>query len=151
MIRNLVIFMAIVVASAGSAIAQTPTKPEPGSGREVGPIRSSAAYAEVLLRKTELQADLESLLNDYTEENPKIIDIRFEIGALTNEVDRLFAVRPSETGKLTLSLGKMIVRKAGLETDHLRLLRAYKADHPEVKRMKRKIEIYESAIREILG
>lgn len=122
-----------------------------GTPSEAGPIRSSPAYAEVLLRKTELQADLESLLADYTEENPKIIDIRSELASLTKGIDRIFSVRPSETGKLTLALGKMIVRKAGLETDVKRLLRTYKPDHPEVLRLKRKVDIYDGAIKEILG
>ena len=40
---------------------------------EPGPIRSSAAYSEVLLRRTQLQADLEAFLADYTEANPKIL------------------------------------------------------------------------------
>ena len=63
----------------------------------VGPIRASAAYAEVLLRKTEVQAELEAMLPDYTEENPRVIDARFEIGVLTRDIDRIYAVRPSET------------------------------------------------------
>ena len=50
---------------------------------DVGPIRSSAAYAEVLLRRTQLQADLEAFSADYTEANPKIIDLRNELAALT--------------------------------------------------------------------
>lgn len=118
---------------------------------EAGPIRSSPAYSEILLRKTEIQADLEAFTADYTEANPKIADLRFELGALNKELEKVFAVRPTETSKLTLALGKLIVRKAGLETDLNRLSRSYNKDHPEVKRMKRKVEIFDAAIREILG
>lgn len=117
----------------------------------VGPIRSSAAYAEVLLRKTELQAELEAILPDYTEENPKVIDGRFEIGVLTRDIDRIYAVRPSETGKLTLALGKLIVKRAALETELQRLLRSYNKDHPDVKRTKRRIEVFDHSIKQILG
>ena len=151
MIEKFFFVIAIMIVGGTLSVAQTPVKSEPNVGKEVGPIRSSPAYAEVLLRKTELQADLESLLSAYTEENPKIIDIRFEIAALIKDIDRLFAVRPSETGKLTLALGKMIVRKAELETDLTRLLRKYKPDNPEALRLKRKVEIYAAAIKEILG
>lgn len=119
--------------------------------KEVGPIRSSAAYAEVLLRRTELQADLESFLNDYTEDNPKVIETRFELGALIKDIDRLFKIRPSETSKLTLALGKMIVRRAALETDLMKLKLRYNEKHPEVLRAKRKVEIYAAALKEILG
>ncbi len=116
----------------------------------VGPIRSSAAYAEVLLRKTELQAELEAILLNYTEENPKVIDGRFEIGILTRDIDRIYAVRPGETGKLTLALGKLIVRRAALETELQRFLRTYNKDHPDVKRAKRRIEIFDNSIKQIL-
>lgn len=121
-----------------------------GSQGDPGPIRSSPAYAEILLRKTEIQADLEALLADYTEANPKIIDLRFELSALDKSLERVFAVRPTETSKLTLALGKMIVRKAELETDLNRLQRTYNKDHQEVKRMQRRVDIYDSAIKEIL-
>lgn len=118
--------------------------------QEAGPIRSSAAYAEVLLRKTELQADIEALAADYTEANPKMIDARFELAALNKSLDKIYGVRPSETGKLTLALGKMLVKKAALETELARLSRSYTPDHVEVKRAKRRVEIFESAVSEIL-
>ncbi len=117
----------------------------------VGPVRASAAYAEVLLRKTELEADIESYLADYTEENPKVVDARHEIGILIRDIDKIYAVRPSEVGKLTQALGKLIVRRAALETDLLRLQRNYNTDHPEVKRAKKRIQIFDKSIKEILG
>ncbi len=120
------------------------------SQSEVGPIRSSPAYAEVLLRKTELQADLEAFLADYTEQNPKIIDLRAELAAIASALEKIYGVKPSETGKLTLALGKMIVKRAALETDVARLTRSYNKDHPEVRRAKRRVEIFDAAINEIL-
>src|SRR5688572_30756588 len=102
-------------------------------GAETGPVRSSPAYAEVLLRRTELQADLEALLESYTETNPKVVDLRFELAGLDNAMTRLFGVRPSETTKLTLALGKLLVKRAALETELARLSRSYNKDHPDVK------------------
>lgn len=117
---------------------------------EAGSIRSSAAYAEILLRKTEIQADLEAFTPAYTEANPKMIDLRLELASLDKSLEKVFGVKPSETGKLTQALGKLIVRKAEIDTDLARLSRSYNKDHPEVKRTKRKAEIYEAAISEIL-
>lgn len=114
-------------------------------------IKASPAYAEVLLRKTELKSELESLTDDYTEQNPKIIDIRFELTGLDKAIDRLYSVKASEMSKLTLALGKLLVRKADLETDLLRLQRSYSKDHPDVKRLIKRVEIFESSIKEILG
>lgn len=134
----------LILFSALFAFSQTNEK------EEAGPIRSSAAYSEILLRKTELMADLEALSADYTEANPKIIDLRFELSALDKSLEKVFGVKPSETGKLTLALGKLIVRKAALETELTRLSRSYNKDHAEVKRAKRRVEIFEASIKEVL-
>ncbi|MBV9217176.1 MAG: hypothetical protein JO053_13485 [Acidobacteria bacterium] len=116
-----------------------------------GPIRSSAAYAEILLRKTELLADIESLSADYTESNPKMIDMRFELASLDRSLEKMFMVKPTETARLTPALGKLIVRRASLDAELNRLNRSYNKDHPEVKRARRRLEIFDSAIKEILG
>lgn len=149
MIKKISELILVLAALAVVSFAQTAEKS--GGGAEVGPIRSSAAYAEVLLRKTELQSELEAILPDYTEENPRVVDARFEIGVLTRDIDRIYAVRPSETGKLTLALGKLIVKRAAIETDLQRLQRSYSKDHPEVKKAKRRIEIFDQSIKQILG
>ena len=57
-----------------------------------GPIRSSPAYAEILLRKTELLADIEAYSADYTEENPKMIELRAELASLNKQLDKVFGV-----------------------------------------------------------
>jgi hypothetical protein len=113
--------------------------------------QSSPAYAEVLLKRTELQSDLESLILEYTEDYPKVKELRYTIGLLQKESQRIIAVKPAETAKLTLALGKLMVKKVELETELWGLQANYKDDHPDVKRAKRKVEIYETAIKEILG
>ena len=117
---------------------------------DAGPIRSSPAYAEILLRKTELLADLDAYSEQYTEQNPRIIDARFELAALDKALEKVYGVKPSETGKLTLALGKLIVKRAELETTLNRLTRSYNKDHPDVKRAKRRVDIFENSINEIL-
>lgn len=114
-------------------------------------VTSSPAYAEILLRRTELEAELESLLIEYTDDYPKIKNIRQEIVFIDRETNRLAAVKASEAAKLTLALGRLIVRKATAETELSELVKTYKDEHPEVKRAKKKVEIYEKAIKEILG
>ena len=135
-----IVTVAFILLSAAAVSAQA----------DAGPIKSSPAYAEVLLRKTELQADLESFLADYTEANPKIVDLRFELASINKSLDRILAVGPTQTGKLTLALGKLIVRKAALETDLNRLSLKYGKDHTEVKRARRRVEIFENAVNDVL-
>jgi hypothetical protein len=141
MTRSRIIFVAAFVLVAAFAAA----------GQSVaGPIKSSAAYAEVALRKAELQADLESFLADYTEANPKIVDIRTELTSINRSLERIYAVAPSDTGKLTAALGKMIVKKAALDAELARLQRTYGKEHVEVKRAQRRVDSFDSAINEIL-
>jgi uncharacterized protein involved in exopolysaccharide biosynthesis len=126
-------------------------KPVPASSNQAAQtIKSSPAYAEVLLRRTERESELEEFLLDYTDEFPKVKEIKFELGLINREMDKILAINASESGKLTLALGKLIVRKIELETDLWNLRRQYNDDHPEVKRAKRKVEAFERAIKEIL-
>lgn len=126
------------------------TKPIPKPAANLQPIKSSPAYAELLLRKTELAAQVEDMLVDYTEDYPKLKESRYELGLINKELEKLLAVNPVEASKLTLALGKLLLRKAEIETDHWILLQQYNNEHPDVKRAKRKIETFEKAINEVL-
>jgi len=113
-------------------------------------VKFSPAYAELLLRKTEREAQLEEFLLDYTDEFPKVKEIKFELDLLQKQMEKVLAIGASDAPKLSLALGKLVVRKTELEVDYWNLLKQYNADHPEVKRAKRKIEVYEKAVKEIL-
>jgi peptidoglycan hydrolase CwlO-like protein len=153
-IKNLPFILVLVLLTSVFSFAQInakkPTISLPTTLNKSEAVKSSPAYAEVLLQKTELWSELESLLIEYTEEYPKVTELRFEIGVLQKELDKLLAVNPAESGKLTTALGKLMVRKCELETDLWSLQKQYNDQHPEVKRAKRKAEIFEAAINEIL-
>ncbi len=113
-------------------------------------VRSSAAYAEVLLRKTEVKAELESIAPDYSENSSRIVDLRSELEILERAVARVAAVRIADSAKLTVALGKLLVKKAAIDAELARLSKNYKAEHPEVKRATIRSDIFEAAIREVL-
>ena len=113
-------------------------------------VRSSAAYAEVLLRTTEVRAELESIAPDYSETSSRIVDLRSELDIMDKIAIRLSKARSTDTSKLTLALGKLLVRKAALDAELARLLRSYKDDHADVRRARRKSDIFEAAIKEVL-
>lgn len=130
-----------------SAQAQPKTTPASATNE----FKASAAYAELRLRRAELESELEAMLLEYTEEFPKVKEIRISLGLLAKESERLQAAGSRGTQRLTLALGKLMVRKVELETELSRLLENLQPGHPDAKRAKRKVEIYESAIKEILG
>lgn len=141
-----IIFILLIIAVPFVA-AQMTTKTVTQT-TTVNPAKSSPAFAEIILRKTELSAELESLLLDYTEDFPKVKELRFEIGLLQKDLEKVLAV--SDASRLSAALGKLIVRKIQLQVDVWNLQKQYNDEHPEVKRAKRKVEIYEQAIKEIL-
>ena len=141
----------VIVATAAASFAQTspPKKPEAAKVIPVE-VTSSPAYAEVVLRKTELLAELESLVIEYTEEFPRVKEIRQVLTLIERDTGRLAKVKPADASRLTLALGKLMVRRIELETDLWKLQANYQDEHPDVKRARKKVEIYESSISEIL-
>lgn len=112
--------------------------------------KSSPAYAELLLQKTELEAQLEDLVGDFNEEFPKIKALRFELNLISRAADKFLAVAAGDAPKLSLALGRLTVRKIELETALWSLQQQYKDDYPDVLRLKRKVAVFDRAIREIM-
>jgi len=130
---------------------KTPSEKPAADVKQVSHVSSSPAYAEILLKRTELDSELESLLLEYTEEFPKVREFRHVLTLIDRDAARLAKVKAADSSRLTVALGKLIVRRIELETDLWNLQRNYKDEHPDVKRAKRKVEIYESAITDILN
>lgn len=140
------------LAAADSTFGQKAKGDKPGAdAKQVSPARSSAAYAELLLKKTELQSELESLILEYTEDFPKVKVIRHTLALIDRDIGRISKLKPDESSKLTLALGKLMVRRIELESDVWNLQKTYQDEHPDVKRAKRRVEIYENAIGEVLN
>ena len=149
-LSKIVFIASLICFSSVLAFAQTKLKPAVNVPVTTNQAKSSPAYAEVLLRKTELLAELESLLVEYTEDYPNVKQLRYQTGLLQKELDKMSAVKPSESAKLSVSLGKLIVRKCELDTDLWSLQQEFNDQQPDVKRAKRKSEIFDAAIKEIL-
>lgn len=140
----------LILFSALFAQAQMKTKIETAKTATAQAVKSSPAYAELLLRKTERAAELEDLLIEYTEDFPKVKELRSELDLINREMNRITAVNAADAGKLTLALGKLMSRKIDLEMEYSNLQSQYKDEHPDVKQAKRKVEVFEAAIKEIL-
>lgn len=141
----------LLLFSSVICVAQTSPQPAPTTARIVAQvIKSSPAYAAVLLRRTEATAELEDLLIEYKEEFPKIKQLRAELVLLKKEMNRILSVNPAEASKLSEALGKLVLRKVELQLEYTNLQNKYADDRAEVKQGKRKVEIFEAAIQEII-
>jgi hypothetical protein len=142
-ILSLLLFASLFASAQTKPVVKpTPTTTNAQSAK------SSPAYAEVLFKKTELSAELENLLMEYTEDYPAVKELRFELGLLQKDLEKLLAV--ADASKLSLALGKLMVRRTELAADVWNLQRQFADEHPDVKRARRKVEVFEAAIKEIL-
>ena len=146
-------FIFSIAGGAESVHAQKPAteKPVADAKQAANPSSASPAYAELVLKRTELRSELESLILDYTEEFPRIKELKFILALFDRDICRINRVKPEDSSKLTLALGMLMLRRIELETELVNLQKNYKEEHPDVKRAKRKVEIYESAISDILN
>lgn len=113
-------------------------------------IRSSPAFAEVILRKAILESELEEMLVRYTNQYPKVAEARFELAELELAIGRLLDIPEEKASKLTLALGKLLVQRAAYATELDVLKRKYSESHPEVRRSAKKLEIFDKAVGRIL-
>jgi hypothetical protein len=146
----LIIFLSVLICSAQTTKKQTATPNTPNSPAQA-PVKSTPAYAEVLLRKTELESVLEDLLVAYTEEFPKVKETRYELSLIERDLAKLLTIGNADLARGTLALGKLMVRRVQLETDLWALKSKYGDEHPDVKRAKRRVASFDKAIGEILS
>jgi hypothetical protein len=141
------IILSLMVVSAFSAICFAQPKVKMPIANQA---KSTPAFAELILLKTEVQSTLEELLLDYKDEYPEVKKNKVQLSFISQELDKLLKLDASQMPKLTLALGKLLVRKVELQSDLSALRENYKDDNPEVARAKKKLEIFEKAIAEIM-
>ena len=149
-LTKIIFILPVIFLLAVYVPAQTKPKPIITAQPTANPVKSTPAYAEVLLRKTDLEANLEDLTVSYTDDFPKVKETRYEVGLINTALDKILAVSGADSSKLTLALGKLLVRRAELETDLWSLKNRYGDEQVEVKRAARKVAVFDKAVGEIL-
>lgn len=143
--------LTLLLGGASLTYGQTARRPVPSPEPSAVGATSSAAFAEIALKRAEFEADLEALLVDYTDDFPRIKELRFALSRIAAEAERLKAMKPAERDRATSALGKLMVRKVESEIELWKLQQSYADEHPDVRRAKKRVEIFERAIKEILG
>ncbi|MEZ5307386.1 MAG: hypothetical protein R2684_09600 [Pyrinomonadaceae bacterium] len=150
-LNTLVVFFVILIATVtASAQLRTRTSEKSTPPPISAEIRATPAFAEILLRRTELESTLEEMLVTYTDEFPRVISTRYELGLINAELTNFGKMKSTDAPKLTLALGKLLVKRAELATNYWVLANKYNDQHPDSKKAKKKLEIYDRAISEIL-
>ena len=143
-------FTLIFIFAFSVLCAAQQTKKNVGSPAVVSntAIKFTHAYAEILLRRTELESILEDLLVAYTEDFPKVKEARYELSLIEKDLAKLLATN-ANSATISPALGKLMVRRAALAADLRGLQTKYGDDHPDVKRASRRVSIFDKAIAEI--
>jgi hypothetical protein len=147
-------FIALIfLFSASAVISQTgkppkaaPTPAPPAANR----IKSSAAYIELALHKANIEAELVDMLVDYTDEYPRVKELKLETQYVQAELLSLQELDVSLLPKLTESFAKLLLQKIKMQVDLAQQRAVHKDDHPDVKRAIRRVDIYEKAIKDLL-
>jgi hypothetical protein len=153
LIRRFVFIIFTLLFISTAAFSQTGSS-KTGAAKSVPPgagsIKTSAAYIELVIHKADIDAELVDLLVEYTEEYPKVKQLKWEAGLVQAELENLLKVDSSVLPKLTESFAKLLLQKIKMQVDLAEVRSAHKDDHPDVQRAMRRVEIYDKAIKELL-
>ena len=138
-------FAVMIVALSSTVFAQQVSPKQ----AEVDP-KTSEAYSLLIQRKAKLQAELETLLREYSGEWPRAKQLQFELDTLKSEMKKMAAVDQSKVSKLTAGYGGLILRKVSLSGEIDTLLREEGSEWPTTKERQRELELLDREIQKIM-
>lgn len=116
----------------------------------ISKVADTGAYAEVFAARVEAEADLKVLTMDLTEETVQVREKKLERDLLDRDVRWLEALPSTSHIKMTVALGRLLVRKTQAEVDLKMLSANYAESFPTVKKARTRIEVYSSEIQKLL-
>jgi len=138
-------FAVMIVALSSTVFAQQVSPKQ----AEVDP-KTSEAYSLLIQRKAKLQAELETLLREYSGEWPRAKQLQFELDTLKSEMKKMAAVDQSKVSKLTAGYGGLILRKVSLSGEIDTLLREEGSEWPTTKERQRELELLDKEIQKLM-
>lgn len=116
----------------------------------VSKVADTGAYAEVYAARVEAEADLKVLSTDLTEETIQVREKKLERDLLAREIRWLEALPLVSHDKMTMALGRLLVRKTQAEVSLKMLSENYAESFPAVKKAHTKIGVYNDEIQKLL-
>jgi peptidoglycan hydrolase CwlO-like protein len=144
--KKLFTTFAVMIVALSSVVFAQQLSPKQA---EVDP-RTSEAYSFLIQRKAKLQAELETLLREYSGEWPPAKQLQFEFDALKAEMEKMAAVDQSKVSKLTAGYGRLILRKVSLSGEIDTLLREQSSQWPTTKERQRELELLDQEIQKLM-
>ena len=150
--KRLPLVLVLVLAFFPAAtLAQKPaaTLAQKASEPEQNP-RTTQAYCMLIQEKVKLQAELESLLIEYSSDWPKSKMLQFKLDTLKSEMKKMAEVEESKVIKLTAGYGSLVLRRIVLATDAHVLLEEEEQEWPTFKQKQRELELLDKEIQKLM-
>jgi hypothetical protein len=112
--------------------------------------KTTQAYSMLILEKVKLQAELESLLSEYSSVWPKSKRVQFELDTLESEMKKMAEIEESKVIKLTAGYGSLVLRRIALATDAHVLLEEEGPEWPTLKQKQRELELLDKEIQKLM-
>lgn len=113
--------------------------------------RTTPAYTLLVQRKVKLQAELETVLAEYSSDWPPAKRLQFELDALKVEMKKLAETDEAQIPKLTNGYGTLLLRRAALEGEIESLSQEQGSDWPDLKQKRRELELLDNELKKILN
>jgi hypothetical protein len=138
--------LALTVAASGATFGQA----LPSGYTATSDAKATPAYEVLLLRKVAVETDLYDLRSRFTSDSEAFKARRFELMAVTREMERLQTLEKSVVPKLTATYGDLILRKVTLEVQLNDLRSKVTAESPDFRRTRTELAILEREMENIL-
>ena len=112
--------------------------------------KTTQAYSMLIQEKVKLQAELESLVSEYTSSWPKSKMLQFELDTLKSEMKKMAEVEESKVIKLTAGFGSLVLRRIALATEVHVLLEEEGSEWPTFKLKQRELELLDKEIEKLM-
>ena len=139
----------LLVLALAFAFSPAATLAQKGSEPEQNP-KTTQAYSMLIQEKVKLQAELESLLIEYSSDWPKSKMLQFKLDTLKSEMKKMAEVEESKVIKLTSGFGSLVLRRITLATEVHVLLEEQGSEWPTFKLKQRELELLDKEIEKLM-
>jgi uncharacterized protein involved in exopolysaccharide biosynthesis len=112
--------------------------------------KTTPAYSLLVQRRVKVQAELETVLEEYSSDWPPAKRLQFELDALKVEMKKLAETDEAQIPKLTNGYGTLLLRRAALESEIESLSQEQGSDWPNLKQKQRELELLDNELKKIL-
>ncbi len=136
----LIIFVSSIPAYAQQVSAKVETN-----------AKTTPAYSLLVQRKVKVQAELETVLAEYSNEWPPAKKLQFELDALEAEMKKVADTDEAQIPKLTNGYGTLLLRRAALDCEIQSLSQEQTSDWPGLKQKRRELELLDNELKKLIG